>query len=139
MLTVALSDETLLECVQLYEQHERSITKAAAAIGMSRTTFQDRIKVAAKRGLLGFKSILPGFEIARSTEHLPDGSWVRQIPAAENEFELPAGHIIKGISSLVDQDGKEKMKWIKTRTEDVTPTLVAALEQRFMSMEPRPV
>jgi hypothetical protein len=33
-------------------------------------------------------------------------------------FTLPEGQVVKGVSALVDEDGREIVKWIKTREED---------------------
>jgi hypothetical protein len=87
--------------------------------------------------MFGTKPVLPGFEIKQTSTQLgADGSlereWIQQKPQAGEVFVVPAGHVIKGVSSLLDQEGREIQKWVKTR-EGVDPasaveTIKAAFE-----------
>lgn len=95
---------------------------------------------AAEAGLLGTDPVLPGFRIARtSVERDADGetvrSWVEQKRAHGEVFELPVGQKVKGISALVDERGREVVKWIKTGPADDTANLVDALKDAFAAYE----
>ncbi len=113
-----ITDEKLREAVAVYNAHNRNLTNAAAATGLARSTFQSQIREAANRGfLLDHPPAMPGFRIAQVTT-APDGSQhIQQKPEHGDQFELPAGHRIKGVSTLVNADGGKIIEWIKT-TED---------------------
>ena len=111
---------------------------AAEALGISESGVRRRLKRAAQLGMLGFKPVLPGFEVTRSSTNTATGeSWVRQAPEPGAVFEIPPGQTLKGVSALIDPDGREMMKWVKTK-EDVTSIIAEALEQRFAKYD-RPI
>jgi hypothetical protein len=87
-----------------------------------------RLHRAARRGELGTKPVLPGFEISRTTALLDaSGSVIRetieQRPERGGPAQVPEGHVVKGISTLVDAEGRKISEWIKTR-EDRNPKLI---------------
>ena len=87
-------------------------------------------KAAAERGELGTKPVLPGFALtSTSTQFGSDGEvereWVRQAKAPGAKGEIPAGHVIKGVSQLRDAQGRVAFEWVKTREADGDPTLLA--------------
>jgi len=111
---------------------------AAKAAGLSRSAFRNRLKRAAERGMLPTKPVMPGFEIKQTSAQLDAGGnvereWVQQRPEAGPDFALPAGHILKGVSALTDAEGRTLYEWKKTRLDDATPHVVAALEAVFKS------
>jgi hypothetical protein len=109
-----IDTETLQRAVELYRAHGNSERAAAKASGLARSTFQGHLKAAAARGmLLDHPAAMPGFRISRVNEG-PNGKSVEQKPDRGEAFALPAGHVIKGVSALVDEDGREVVKWIKT-------------------------
>jgi hypothetical protein len=74
----------------------------------------------ARKGELGYKPVLPGFEITRTSSVLDaDGdlkrSYVTQAPAKETVFQMPEGHALAGVSSLTDGDGRVIVQWTKTK------------------------
>ena len=86
--------------------------------------------------MLGTMPVLPGFAIkSTSTQLGPDGElereWVRQAREGGEAFEVPAGHTVKGVSALVDAEGREIVKWVKTKAEDPVFDVVAALRETF--------
>lgn len=98
--------------------------------------WRDPAKKLARQGDLGFDPVLPGFEVRGvSTEIHADGetgkSWVSQAPAFGKKFEMPEGQVPKGISVLVDQEGREIAKWIKTREAGNTEHLIESLRTVF--------
>lgn len=122
-----LSDEVLLEAVRLRSEHP-TLQAASDASGIAETTLRRRIRVASKRGLLGTKPVLPGFQITKTTAVTnEDGEVVREFiqqrpEPAGDEFEVPDGHAVKGVSALVDAQGNVIQQWIKTR-EDSEPSI----------------
>lgn len=97
--------------------------KAAKALGTSRHYVDNGMKIAAERGMLGFEPVLPGFRVA-SVSNGPNGTHITQKPERGDAFRVPEGHAVKGVSALVDEDGREIVKWIKTREEDVGRALL---------------
>ena len=135
---VPLTKEQCLEAVRLLEKNSGSKAAAAREAGVPVTTFKQRLKIAAKRGFLGFDPVLPGFAVAQiSTTQDQDGNvtqtHIKQRQEAGEPFEVPAGHTISHISSLVGPDNATILKWIKTRedaagTEDVVSALKATFD-----------
>lgn len=123
-----LTDEQIAAAVQAMATHG-SQTAAAASLGLARSSFQNRLRRAAERGMLGTKPVLPGFRIVKVSNG-PHGDYVQQKPDVGPEFEVPAGHTIKGVSALVDAEGRTIQSWVKTRAdvEQQQATMRAALE-----------
>ncbi|WP_316216643.1 hypothetical protein [Bradyrhizobium sp. SZCCHNR3003] len=136
-----LSEAQLRRVAEARQQHG-SERAAARALGMNRDTFRYQVKRAAEKGLLGFKPVLPGFELKRSSAQLDaDGNvqkeWVKQHKEAGPKFEMPAGQVMKGVSAFVDGEGRIRHQWIKTRNDTITPDLVTALTNVFARYEGR--
>lgn len=131
---IPLTDEQLQAVVELRKLHPSSAAAARAA-GVPVETFKARLKKAAERGLMGTKPVMEGFRISQvTTQEGEDGctkTFIQQKPERGEEFQVPDGHVIKGVSALVDEDGREIVKWIKTRTDTATPMLVEALKKVF--------
>jgi len=115
MPTPPLSDELAQQAVDAFREHGMK-SLAADALGINRRTYDSRLKVAAERGLLGTKAVLPGFRISQVT-NTPRGDFVQQRPERGPEWEMPAGHTVRGVSALVDADGRTVQSWIKTNQQ----------------------
>jgi hypothetical protein len=136
MATPPVSDEEITRRITAYELHDRNQTLAAEALGISRYAIQHTLRTAAKRGLLGTKPVLPGYEISKTTAETNEvgeivREFIQQRPAREEPYETPAGHVIKGISSLVDSQGNIIQQWIKTQKDKVLPDLIEAIKAAF--------
>lgn len=138
------SDEDILKTARAVQA--LGATRAAEALGIARTTATSRAQIAARRGLLGTKPVLPGFEIkSTSTQLGPDGElqreWVRQRQTAGDTYELPPGHVVKGESALLDADGRILNRWVKTREGEISPQAwVDTIREAFATYEaPRAV
>lgn len=137
-----LSDEEAQEAVAALNLHGTQIA-AADALKLSRSAFQNRIRIAARRGIMGTTPVLDGYYISQETAvYNQDGDLVREFiqqkPDHGEAFEVPSGHVIKGVSALVDSSGNEIIKWIKTR-EDGSPALADAIKAAFEAYEPAPL
>lgn len=139
MPTPALSLELKREAVEAVEQYG-SQHAAADALGISRSTLQSRYRqgiAAAARGEFGTKPVIPGFEITQVTQTPNGGEFIQQRPASGEEFEVPNGHHVKGVSALVDQNGRTLAKWIKTREDQVSiEDVVEVIKKTFEDWEP---
>lgn len=107
-----LTDEQLAARVSAYKTYG-SQRAAAEAIGVSQSAFSDSMKRAAELGMLGTAPVLPGFRL-KSVASKDGDAWVRQVKDAGPEFAMPDGHSVKGVSALVDAEGRLIQKWVKT-------------------------
>jgi hypothetical protein len=84
--------------------------------------------------------VLPGFRISRTTAVYRDGSlrgeFVQQKPEHGEEFAVPSGHTIKGVSALVDAEGRTIQQWVKTRNEYAPQDIAAILKEAFVDVAP---
>ena len=90
-----------------------SQNKAAAALGINRQSFQSSIKKAASLGLMGVDPVLPGYEV-KSIASKSGDAWIKQVKEHGDVFSIPDGHSVKGVSALVDAEGRTVQKWVKT-------------------------
>lgn len=131
-----LSDELAQEAVAALKA---AGNKAAAArlLGIPANTYNNRINAAAERGMLGTDPVLPGFAI-KSIASKEGDSWVKQTKEPGEVFEVPAGHVVKGISALLNSEERIIQQWVKTR-EDDTPVLADAIKAALEAYEPAPL
>lgn len=145
MPTPPLSDETLWETVDVIQKlggpdRYRAKTEAAKALGIDHRTIYHRLKVAAQRGMLtNYPAPMPGFEISKQTDVLGENGevvkrFIQQTPEAGEQFEVPEGHRIKGVSAFVGPDGRVTHQWIKTKEgelslEETTKQIAEALAE----------
>lgn len=125
------TDEDLLIAVEAVKTHGSQVA-AADALDIARGTLQGRLRAAAKRGMmLDSKPAMPGFRITRVNEG-PQGRSVEQKPEHGDRFAVPDGHVIKGISALINADGEEIVKWVKTKEGERDPlAIVETLKAAF--------
>lgn len=121
------SDEVLIEAATL-RLSGLTIVQCAAHAGCAKSTMEQRLKHAAERGfLVKQKPVMDGFRVSQVST-APDGSQhIQQKPERGAAFELPAGHVVKGVSALVDEEGREVVKWIKTKEGVLDPLAIASL------------
>lgn len=87
--------------------------------------------------LLDFQPAMPGFIIKETSSKTADGQWVKQVREPGEEFAVPTGHVVKGVSALVDPSGRELAKWVKTRQGEIDPLAIAdALKTSFADFKP---
>jgi hypothetical protein len=110
----SLSDEEALKAVEAYNLHGNNQCAAADALNLSRGAFQNRLRIAARRGLMGTSPVLPGYYISQTTQTPNGGQFIQQKPERGDQFEVPPGHAIKGVSALVDANGQIIQQWFKT-------------------------
>ena len=142
-----LSNEELMPYVELYNQRLTG-REMAPLLGVSQATASRRVRLAAERGLLGTKPVLPGYRISKTTEVTNrDGETVREFvqqkPELGDEFKVPDGQVIKGVSALVDGQGNIINQWIKTcedkqRTIEMMQAAIEAYKSELPRAEPVP-
>jgi hypothetical protein len=135
------SEAEIARAVSAYKAHG-SERAAARALDISKTALHERLKRAAERGDLGFRPVLPGYEIKRTATNLDGarnlkGEWIQQHKESGAKFEIPKGQILKGVSAYVDNEGRWRSGWIKTRTDSAAPELIQALKAEFAAYRGR--
>ncbi|QPC91467.1 oxidoreductase [Mesorhizobium sp. INR15] len=138
MPTPRLTDDLAQAAADAFRAHGTK-TAAAAALGLNPKTFDSRLKVAGERKMCGTEPLVPGFRISQTTAVYRDGQlaaeFIQQKPERGEKFELPAGQKIKAVSALVNEDGREIVKWIKT-AEDSKPILLDGIRAAFEAYRP---
>jgi hypothetical protein len=126
--------------VKAYRDHG-NIRKAAAVLGITHQGLHYQLKRAAQLGMfLNEGPAMPGFLITETSETIgADGTLksrtVRQAPdEGLAEFQMPEGHRVKGVSSLVGPNNEIRAQWIKTR-EDNQPDWPAVFKAAFSEYE----
>lgn len=109
---MTLSPETLQARAAAFQQYG-GIREAARQLNVPYTTMHTSLKRAAEQGLLGTAPVIPGFAIKSIASKRGD-AWVKQTKEAGEPFTLPQGHAVKGVSALVDAEGRTIQKWVKT-------------------------
>lgn len=111
------SKHTDEQVIAAYREHG-SASAASRALGhYDHSSVCKRIRRLAERGKLGLdRNPLPGFAIKEVTD-TPRGQSVKYAKEHGAAFETPKGHAIKGVSTLLDADGRTVQQWVKTRTD----------------------
>jgi hypothetical protein len=108
----AISQEELARRYAAYQEHG-TYKKAAKALGdVGKSALQECLALAAEQGRLGTAPVLPGFAI-KSIASKQGDAWVRQVKSPGEQYETPAGLLIKGRSVLADADGRVVLTWNK--------------------------
>lgn len=136
MTNPSLSDDLALEAALTYRACNNDKSAAARTLGIPRNTFVNRLRRAAERGLLGSQETLPGYVIKSIAEKTADGAWIKQTKEPGEAFAVPDGHAVKGISALVDAEGRTIQKWVKTREHPSALDVAAILAAHFESYSP---
>ncbi len=129
------TDEQLMLAVAVSKEHGFTLSAARKAGVLSSSALKHRVDLAARRGLMGTKPVLPGFQISKTTTVTNEAGdvvreFIQQRPDAGEQFEVPAGHAVKGVSALVGSDGRTIQQWIKTKEETQTH-LISAIKEEF--------
>ena len=117
-------------------------------LGINATSAAKRLETIERKKKIGDFTAADGFEIASiTTRHDKSGTVVGKSIAQRHEsggpFQIPEGHVVKGVSSLLDADGNKRAEWIKTR-EGVDPKktyddLVSLFSKFKPAARPRPM
>lgn len=109
---------------------------AAEALGISRHSLRRRLQLleASEQGLNGFDPVMPGFAVKQVSSKEGE-AWVKQVRAPGEQFELPEGHIVKGVSALVDGQDRVHMQWIKTSAMGKSENLLDVIKKAFDEYE----
>lgn len=112
-----LPTEELRRRAEAYQKHG-TLKAAAVALGVKKSALSESIRRAAEAGLLGTEPVLPGFRISKIS-NTPSGTFIQQTQERGERFEVPDGHVVKGVSALVDAEGRVIQQWQKTAVDAV--------------------
>lgn len=107
--------------------------EAAEALNISRHALRRRL-MKSEAGENGFAPVMPGFAIKQVSSQ-EDGAWIKQTRAPGEEFQLDEGHVIKGVSALVDGQDRVHMRWIKTQNMGKTEDFLSVVRKAFDGYE----
>ncbi|ANV25008.1 hypothetical protein [Agrobacterium pusense] len=107
--------EELRRRADAYLEHG-TLKKAAAALGIKKSALSESLRRAAEAGLLGTEPVLPGFRISKIS-NTPSGTFIQQTQERGERFAVPTGHVVKGVSALVDAEGRVIQQWQKTAVD----------------------
>jgi hypothetical protein len=113
MPTPPLSDELCRQAAEAFTAAGREYAAGAKTLGVPVATFRNRVLRAAERGMVGYAPVMPGFAVKSTASKVGD-VWVKQTRAPGEVFALPEGHSPKGISALLDPEGRVINQWVKT-------------------------
>ena len=124
------------------------ITQAevAARMGVPPRTVSDWVKwlrEASVRAAIPEAAVPPdGFAVARvGGQYDQDGKLLRQYVTSKRDvgevFEVPAGHVVKGESALIDADGRVMQRWVKTGVGAGDGLIEGWCVRRLLSMTER--
>lgn len=133
-----ISEEQAGEAAEAYKK-TGSKARAAADLHISFETLQRRLARAAELGLFVKDPpppSMPGFVVARTSTTLDGEGNVRATSIQQkrepgDEFAMPPGQTLKGVSALVDPEGRVIQQWVKTKQDSVTAELIEALKRTF--------
>lgn len=132
---MAEDPQACIDAVNALAAHDDNKTAAALALGLSRSTFRDRLHKAAILGLCGTAPVIPGFglkSVSRQTDAAGglQKEWIKQAKVGE-PFQLLPGHVIQGVSALTDADGRVLQQWVKTKFDEAIVDVTEALTESF--------
>jgi hypothetical protein len=112
-LAVEMTDDLALEAT-IMRAACHSDSEAASRLGIARSTFQNRMRRAAERGLVapGVET-MPGFVIKSLAHKTADGTFIRQGKAPGEVFQMPETHTLGKLTVQRDADGRVVQDWIR--------------------------
>jgi len=139
MPTPPIEDGTLIERYRAWK--ELGTVKASHSLGVSESIIRRSVDLCRKRGLVGDVPGSEGYEIkAHSAQFDEDGNVksrsVKYTQPLGEEWATPDGHTVKGISALIDADGRTVQQWVKTSKEKSPQDIAKAFEDAFANFKP---
>lgn len=117
MANPKLSDELAQEAADAFDALGNK-SQAAEQLGLPRNTFNSRLKIAAERGMLGPEETLPGYHISSLSKKVGN-TYVKQVKAPGEVFEIPPTHVTGKITVNRDADGRVIQDWLRVEPDKV--------------------
>lgn len=110
---MSLSDKELEARVDAFNEHGSA--EASRQLGIDPATLRYSLKCAAERGMmLDHPPAMPGYRISQINDG-PHGTSIQQRPEHGEVFEMPPGLRLKGVTALVDAEGRIMHKHVMAR------------------------
>lgn len=122
-MTQPIPDDILKEAVDVRAMCDND-SQAADFLHIARSTFQNRMKRAAERGLCGAKPVLPGFAIRQITSKSEDGTIIQQRKAAGEMYEPTDTLALKGKTTWINPEGRITQQVVMERADAVAQRAV---------------
>lgn len=134
---MSIAPDVIAERVAAFHANDDNQSKTAEALGIARQTLQNTLKQAAEQGLLGPKETMPGYHIASLSEKIGN-TYVKQVRAPGEVFEIPPTHITGKITVNRDAEGRVIQDWLRVEPDKAAQEVArrAALDA-FLSQVPR--
>lgn len=116
-----LTPSQIAETIAARDKHGLNYAAMARELGLARSTVQGRIAQIAR--------------IEQPTTY--EAIHGANAPANGEFFQVPEGHVVKGVSALVDMEGRTVQQWIKTREEIAVADVIEAIKTAFVDYEGR--
>lgn len=136
-----ISDEALADTVEAYNRLG-SISAVSRELGLTRSSIQNRMKNAERRGMTGRTPPAPaGFEVRGLSEQLDasgnvKGKSVRYGPEIGPRFEMPAGRVMGKSTVQVGPDGNIEREWIRHQDGPTLENTVQLITDAFAGFQP---
>ncbi|RWO20638.1 oxidoreductase [Mesorhizobium sp.] len=118
MPTPPVTDEKVAATLAAYLANSKNQAHTAKALGISRDSVQRHIRLAAERGLMGPEETLPGYLISSLSKKIGN-TYVKQVRAPGDVFEIPPTHVTGKITVNRDADGRIIQDWLRVEPDKV--------------------
>ncbi|TIL38507.1 oxidoreductase [Mesorhizobium sp.] len=140
MPTPPVTDEKVAATLAAYLANDKNQAHTAKALGISRDSVQRHIRLAAERGMMGPEGTLPGYVISSLSKKVGN-SYVKQVKAPGEIFEIPPTHVTGKITVNRDSDGRIIQDWLrvepdKAAQQEAMQAAIAALMEDLPRAEP---
>lgn len=140
MPTPPVTDEKVAATLAAYLANDKNQAHTAKALGISRESVQRHVRLAAERGLMGPEGTLPGYIISSLSKKVGN-SYVKQVRAPGEVFEIPPTHVTGKITVNRDADGRIIQDWLRVEPDKVAQqeamrAAIAALMEDLPRAEP---
>lgn len=136
MPTPPITDEAIASTVAARATTTTNV-EAATALGIDEKTVRRHMLIAAERGLLGPEETLPGYVISSLSKKVGN-SYVKQVRAPGEVFEIPPTHVTGKITVNRDADGRVIQDWLRVEPDKVAQRQAfEAMVQGFADALPR--
>ncbi len=129
-----LTDEDCVAAVAALVDHGGNKSKTALSLGFSRRTLDRRVEKYYSRNLdkrypIDIPDGMEIFKVAQTVNSNGEvtSTSIRTRQTQEGTFEVPKGHVVKGVSTLLDSQGNVVQEWVKTKEGEYDPLLMAQM------------
>lgn len=116
---MALTPQQIAETQAAMAIHGKNYAAIARHLGLARSTVQNRV------------AHIDKIEAPTAYEQIHGRGAVGSTDSIGVPFQMPEGHKLKGVSALVDGEGNEVLRWVKTREDLSVADIVETIKEAF--------